>query len=157
LLVGLFLAWHHTEVDSMQCQKVGQAQVAEERTRLEQLPRYVLGDKGRGTVEFHFNLNPSEVDESLFVIVSGRSRTAVYRGPYRSKITVEIDSKLSADQNYDDLEFHLLQLKHRQVCRWMNERGEPYWRSGAHITIKFLPEQTLDQAGLPKRFDVEIR
>jgi hypothetical protein len=157
LLAVFLLARRHTEVRSMHCQKLGPAEVAQDRTRLEQLPRYVPGDKGRGTVQFQFNLSPKEVDESLFVIFSARSRTAVYRGPYLSRVTVEIDDKMAADNSYDSLEFHLLQLKHRQVCTWINERGEPYWRLGAQIAIKFLPEQALDQEGLPKNFDVEIR
>ncbi|MGP0017964.1 MAG: hypothetical protein ACLPHP_05305 [Candidatus Sulfotelmatobacter sp.] len=158
LLVSTIVpAKRHMEVHSMGCEKIDRPKLAEERMRLEQLPKYIPRDRGHANVQFDFNLDSSETDESLFVIVSGRLGKAIYRGAYQDRISVDIDSKLSEDHSYDSLEFHLLQFKNQQVCRWINERGEPYWRAGAHITIRFLQEPTVDKDGLPKRFDVEIR
>jgi hypothetical protein len=161
-VVGLFvstilLARCHPEVNSMGCEAIDRSKLAEERMRLEHFPKYIPTDKGRGTVQFDFNLNSSDIGDTLFVVVSERLRKAIYRGEYKDRVTVDIDSKLSEDNSYDSLEFHLLQLKNQKVCRWINERGEPYWRSGAHVTIRFLHEPTLDKDGLPKRFVVDIR
>jgi len=140
----------------MGCKKLEQKQVAIERTRLEQQPRFVAGDKGRAAVHFHFNLDPAAIGESLFAILSNRSHAAVYLGPYKTDVTVEIDERLISDKGYDGVEFRLLQTKNEQFCIWINERGEPYWRPGARATIKFLDEATLDKDGLTKRFDVNL-
>ena len=105
----------------MGCEKIDRPKLAEERMRLEQLPKYIPRDRGHANVQFDFNLDSSETDESLFVIVSGRLGKAIYRGAYQDRISVDIDSKLSEDHSYDSLEFHLLQFKNQQVCRWINE------------------------------------
>ncbi len=152
-----FAAGHNPEVSSMPCQTLEQKQIDEERTRLEKQPRYVPGDKGRASVQFQFNLNPSPAGETLFVIFSNRLHKPVYRGPYRPSVRVEIDDGLSSDKYYDNLEFSLLEFGQKRLCIWTNERGEPYWRPGAHVTIGFLEESTLDKDGLPKRFDIRIQ
>lgn len=141
----------------MGCRALDRKQVDEERMRMEAKPLYVAGEKGRSVVEFRFNLKPSEVGDALFVILSGRVQKAVYRGPYRPEIKIEIDDAMTRDKYYDALEFHLLRPEQGQFCIWLNERGEPYWRPGANVDIDFLEEQTEDENGLLKRFNVRIR
>lgn len=132
-------------------------QLDDERILFERRPVYVPRKTERSSVQFQFNLNPAEIGDSLFMIVSHRMNQVVYRGAYRSSITVEIDDRLSADKYYDGLEFWLLQLERKQRCIWINERGEQYWRPGAQISIDFLDQPVLDENGLPRRFDVKIR
>jgi hypothetical protein len=141
----------------MQCQKLEQEQVDAHLNRFEQTPRYVPGSQGRASVLFQFSLSPEIVGESRFIIFSNRSRAAVYSGPYQVSVSVPIDSNLSADKGYDQLEFRLITITEKQFCTWINERGEPYWHSGAQIAIEFLQEPTTDDTGLPKDFDVTIR
>jgi hypothetical protein len=152
-----FAAAGSGEGPAMACNKLEQKQVGEERARLEAKPLYAPAGSGRSTVEFSFNLKPPETGDSLFVILSGRLQKAVYRGPYQTTINVEFDSVLAGDGHYDGLEFWLLLPKEQKLCIWVNERGEPYWRPGAHIAIGLLEKQTVDADGLPKRFDVTIR
>jgi hypothetical protein len=140
----------------MGCKKLEQKQVPVERAHLEQQPRFIPGEKGRSDVHFHFNLDPAAIGESAFAIISNRSHSAVYVGPYQTDITVQVDEQLISDKGYDGLEFRLLRIKAEQLCIWINDRGEPYWRPGAHSTITFLEEASVDKDGLPKRFDVEI-
>jgi hypothetical protein len=141
----------------MGCKKLEKKQVPVERVRFEQQSRFVPSDKGRADVHFHFNLDPAAIGESLFAIISNRSHSAVYVGPYKTDITVQIDERLLSDKGYDGVEFWLLRVKDELLCTWINDRGEPYWRPGANATIKFLEEATEDEYGLPKRFDVEIK
>lgn len=140
-----------------QCQKLDASQFEAARTEFGQVHRYVPGGKGRAFVRFEFSLKPAEVGESIFVILSSRTQTAVYHGPYQSQVSVEIDDNLSADEGYDHLEFWLLRLEEKQSCMWVNEQGAPYWNPGALVTIEFLPEPTVDDEGLRKRFNVTIR
>ena len=145
------------EASAMACVKLEEKQVDEERTRLQAKSIYVATGNEPLRVHFGFNLKASDLGESLFVILSGRLQKAVYRGPYKARISLAFDAALVADEQYDNLEFRLLNTQQRQLCVWVNERGERYWRPEAHVTIEFLNTQTVDENGLPKRFDVAIR
>jgi len=141
----------------MKCRELEQKHVEEERIRLEQRRRYVAGEAGRASVQFRFNLDASQSGDSLLLIYSNRLRSVVYWGPYQPGLSVEIDDRLTAEKGYDNLEFRLLRLKDKQICMWGNERGYPYWRPGADISIAFLPETVLDEDGLAKQHEVTLR
>ena len=141
----------------MKCRQLKPTQMDEERAEFERRPRYVLGEKGRAVVHFQFNLDAEDGGETLFVILSNRMGALVYRGPYRRSLSLEMDANLAADDGYDNLEFWLLQLGQKQICGWANERGYPYWRPGADISIEFLREGGFGDDGLFKQHDVTIR
>ena len=141
----------------MKCQELEPLEMNEARVNLETRPRYVLGEKGRATVHFRFNLNIEEGSETLFVIFSNQVGALVYRGLYMRSLSLEMDAYLAADRGYDNLEFWLLQLRQKQICSWVNERDYRYWRPGAEISIVFLREGVFDDDHLFKQFDVTIR
>jgi hypothetical protein len=142
---------------SMKCRTLEPMQVEEERSRLEQRRRYVPGENGRASVQFQFNLDSWQTDDAFLLIYSNRTRSAMYWGPYQSALSVEIDDRLTAKNGYDNLEFRLLRPTQQALCVWGNERGYPYWRPGAVISIAFLGETELDEDGLSKNHDVTIR
>ena len=140
----------------MKCHTLEPMKLDEERTRLEQRRRYVPGENGRATVQFRFNLDASQADDSFLLIYSNRARSSVYWGPYQSTLLVEIDDRLTTKKGYDNLEFRHLRLKQKEICVWVNERGYPYWHPGAVISITFLWQTFLDEDGLTKNHGVTI-
>ena len=153
----IFAALAKPEDSSMACQQLEQKQMDEEKARLELQPVYAPAKTASGKVTFHFNLNRAAAGDSLFVIYSKLLQTNLYRGPYQAEVAIDIDERFARDKNFDNLEFRLLEFMPKQSCRWMNERGEPYWRPGAHVTIALLDERDLDQHGLPRNFEVAIK
>ncbi len=144
--VGLFALKYGFEASyMMQCQKLTPKELEESLAQVDQLHRYVLSDTGRSSVRFQFNLSPMVVGESIFVIYSNKTQTAVYFGPYQPELDVEIDDNPTSDKGYEHIEFWLLQLEKMQGCKWANERDEPYWQPGARIDIEILREQVLDE------------
>ncbi len=141
----------------MRCRTMDREQFDAVRASLEQRRRYTPDEKSRTSVQFRFNLDPSQVGESLFVIYSNRKRSVMYRGPYQDRVTVEIDDGLTSEKGYDNLQFRLLRLPEKQSCRWVNTRGYPYWRPGGEVEIRFLRETTIDEKWLTTTHEVTIR
>jgi hypothetical protein len=129
--------------------------VERERKHFDELPLFTPTALERAAVEFHINLR--EVEEgSLLAIYSNAARAAVYRGPFRPAIRIEIDARLSARGGYDQIELWLLRPAAREVCTFINDRGEPYWRAGAIVRIEILPESITEDDELVKCFEVSM-
>lgn len=155
--LALIVATKSPEVFFVKCRELNNEELGQAQARLDALPLYVADSLERATVRFQFNLDADAVGESLFVIYSYHARSAVYRGPYHGSVQVAIDGRLAKDRYFDDLQFKLLRIAHKQICTWINDSGAPYWRPNATIDIEFLEERTVDENGLPKSFNVSIR
>lgn len=138
----------------MLCARIDQAEIAKTRTELETMKRYIPREQRLMRLQFRFSLDPSQVGESVFVVLSNRAHAVVYRGPYKPEITVDFDKKLASNGGGDNLEFWLLEIGNRRRCIWINEDNAYYWRPGAKIRIQFLEERVFDEAGLSKRFNI---
>jgi hypothetical protein len=141
----------------MNCRKLEPAGVEQEVARLVKRPLYRPDGKERSFVSFRFSPDVTGSGKTLFAVFSNLLRAVVYRGPFHTALSVEMDERLMMDKGYDSLEFSLIDLELRQHCGWGNDRGEPYWRPGNVISITFLEEATVDQDGLYKMHEVTIR
>lgn len=157
LLTAIFVIYQFEGDGLMKYRKLEPEQMDEERAKLENRPRYKLGERGDETVRFHFNLDLVNDGETLFVIHSNRMNATIYIGPYKRSLSLEIDTRLAEDDGYDNLVFYLLQIEQKQLCIWSNERGYPYWCPSAEISIEFLQKGVFDIDGLYKEHNVTIR
>ncbi len=150
-------ARNNKEVRPVKCERLQEGKFDAVRASLEAIPRFVPVEARRAHVRFDFSLDPEAVGHSLFVIYSHQARAALYRGPYRPTVNVEIDDRFAADDYYDEVDFRLLLLDERGYRGWTNEQGQPYFRPGARIAVTLLEETTRDEDDLHKDFDVSIR
>lgn len=127
-----------------------------ERADLASRPRYAPGAEGRGTARFRFDLDPAAVGESLFAISSRRANAVVYLGPYHPELLVGKDSGLSSDRGYDSLEIRLVEIEHKRVRSWANDRGHPYWAAEGTIEIALRDEEREDEDGLLEEHGVKL-
>ena len=157
LLTVIFVIYQFGGDGPMKYRKLEPKQFDEERAKLENRPRYKLRERGYATVRFHFSLELTNDDETLFVIYSKRMYATIYIGPYKRNLSLDIDTHLAEDDGYDNLEFYLLQIEQKQLYSWVNERGYPYWCPNAEISIEFMQKGVFDIDGLYKQHNVTIR
>lgn len=140
----------------MKCQQEEQSVMDEQRAQIEKSPIYTLKENGRANVSFTFNIPSKEIGESIFVIFSNRVDSIIYRGQYKNKLFIDIDTSLYGGGGWDNLRFMLLLIDQNKICSWNNERGYPYWQPNAEVSVKFLESGIFDEENLFKQHEVII-
>ena len=150
------------KVSYMKCHQLNQEEFEYALSTFDEKFKYKLTKEGPVTVQFQFNLDFTEMGEAKFALKSRKAyrlggNDLLYVGPYSSSLNIHVDAGLASGRYFDNIEFRLLQIREKRLCRFSNSEDYPYWTHGARIKIDFLYERTIDENELVKMFEIEIR